>query len=95
MADQGSSLAGLKHALVVSEQQKVEQTVWRDSELSSELRMLVEERVRAVVEQQGAGRSPECVWMKLRGSGGPHHDEVPTQRLPAVQPQGVLLQATV
>lgn len=60
-ADQRGLLVELKHALEVSEQQKMEQAVWRDSELSSEMRMSVEERVRAVVEQQGAGRSPECV----------------------------------
>ena len=90
-ADQGGPPA----EPVVSEQQKMEQTVWRESELTSEMRVSVEERVRAVVEQQGAGRSPECVWMKLRGSGGPHHDVAPRQRLPAVQPHDVLLQAAV
>lgn len=88
------ALSEPEHALVVSEQQKMEQTVWRDSELSSEMRMRRQERVKAVVEQQGAGRSPECLWMKLRGSGCPHH-VAPTQRLPAVQSHDVLLQAAV
>ncbi|KAA6420552.1 MAG: hypothetical protein FRX49_09713 [Trebouxia sp. A1-2] len=60
-ADQGGPLGGPKHAVVVSEQQKMEQTVWRDSELTSEMRMSVEEGSRAVVEQQGVGRSPEYV----------------------------------
>lgn len=94
-ADQGGPLAGPKHAVVVSEQQKMEQTVWRDSELTSEMRMSVEEGSRAVVEQQGVGRSPEYVCMKLRGSGGPHHDVASRQRLPAVQPHDALLKAAV